>query len=200
MKHGIYLTLTFLFSTLCLAAAPKEASEVNPLEVGASIPDASLRTVTGDAVQLRELVSDQPTLIVFYRGSWCPYCNRHLSEIQEIEDTLVERGYQILAISPDRPANLKEAVEKNDLRYQVLSDSEAEAAKAFGLAFKVDKKTRQKYQSYGIDLEKASGESHFLLPVPAVYLTDQDGKITFRHYNPNYQNRLSAERMLEAAQ
>jgi peroxiredoxin len=105
----------------------------------------------------------------------------------------------VLAISPDRPEKLKLVEEKAKGKYTLLSDAKLEAALALGLAFKVDEDTVDMYKKYGIDLEEASGESHGLLPVPAVYVLDKKGKILFEYINPEYQMRIAPEVVLAAA-
>ena len=137
--------------------------------------------------------------LVFYRGGWCPYCNRHLSALGEIQAELRDLGYRIHAISPDKPEKVAEAVAETEFDYALYSDASAEAARAFGLAFKVDAKTYEKLQGYGIDLEEASGRDHHLLPVPAVFIIDREGRIRFRYFNPEYKERLSGEKLLDAA-
>ena len=72
------------------------------------------------------------------------------------------------------------------------------AASSFGLNFKVDAPTLEKLDRYNIDIEAASGQTHHLLPVPAVYIVGTDGIITFRYYNTDYSKRLAAEAILEA--
>jgi peroxiredoxin len=105
----------------------------------------------------------------------------------------------VLAISPDRPEKLKTVEEKSKGKYTLLSDSSMEAAKALGLAFKLDDDTVSKYKQFGIDLASASGETHGLLPVPAVYVLDRKGKILFEYINPEYQVRIPPEVVLAAA-
>lgn len=122
-----------------------------------------------------------------------------LGQLQKIEDELLALGYRILAISPDLPENLRASVDKNSLSYVLLSDSKMEAAKAFGLAFRVDDQGYERLSGYGIDLEAASGEKHHLLPVPAVYLVGKDGIVQFQYANPNYRVRLTPEVLLAAA-
>jgi peroxiredoxin len=122
-----------------------------------------------------------------------------LGQLQKIENELLALGYRILAISPDLPENLTASVDKNSLSYVLLSDSKMEAAKAFGLAFRVDDKGYERLSGYGIDLEAASGEKHHLLPVPAVYLIGKDGIIQFQYVNPNYRVRLTPEVLLASA-
>ena len=119
--------------------------------------------------------------------------------MQAAEADLLNLGYQILAISPDRTPKLGESVEKGKLTYTLLSDSSMTAAQAFGIAFRVDDATLEKYKGYNIDLEAASGEKHHLLPVPAVFIVGTDGVIAFVYANPDYKVRLTPEVLLAAA-
>ena len=195
MKRIMTLTVSAL-----LAAATVSAEEgLHPLMIGQEIPDLKLKNVGGEAVGLRAAAKEQPLVLIFYRGSWCPYCSLHLGQLQEIDPQLREMGYRIMAISPDLPANLKTSVEKGELTYTLLSDSTMAAAKAFGLAFTVDDATLAKYEEYGINLETASGEKHHMLPVPAVFLIGQDGIIDFVYANPDYKTRIDSEVLLAAA-
>ncbi len=206
MRHPlILLTITSLMlafilpSTTIAEEAAVSADKIHPLLVGSTVPSLTLQTVENVSFDLTAAMAKKPTILIFYRGSWCPYCNRHFSELQEIESELVELGYQIIAISPDTPENLNQSLEKHKMNYQLLSDSKMEAAKAFGIAFKVDSPTIEKYEKYGIDLKEASGEEHNLLPVPSVFLINTDGIIQFHYVNPNYSVRLKKEVILAAA-
>ena len=109
-----------------------------PLKVGDTIPDVTLRTEDDKEVKLLTLVSEKPTVLIFYRGGWCPFCTRHLKDLAGIEQDLEAAGAQLLAISMDKPDKLKETPGRDKLGYKLLSDSDAVAIKAFGLAFKVD--------------------------------------------------------------
>lgn len=168
------------------------------LKVGDAIPDVKLRTEENQEVSLAKLVAKKSTVLIFYRGGWCPFCTRHLKDLAGIEEDLKKEGAQLLAISMDTPAKLKETPGRDKLGYQLLSDSDAVAIQAFGLAFKADDKTVEKYKGYGINLDAASGKDHHLLPHPAVYVVDKSGKIQFAHFNPDYKARLSPEKILAA--
>ena len=191
---------TFLSILLLGTALTRAQTNSTPLKIGDTIPDVKLRTEEDKEVSLRKLVSEKPTVLIFYRGGWCPFCNRHLQSLAGIEDDLNKAGAQLLAISMDQPAKLKATPDRDKLHYRLLSDSDAAAAKAFGIAFKVDDATVEKYKGYGINLEAASGKDHHILPHPAVFVADTGGKIRFAHVNSDYKVRLEPKRILEAAQ
>ncbi len=181
------------------AEVPTSADQVHPVLIGGHAPDAHLMTSQGKPVSLKVEILDKPTILIFYRGGWCPYCNRQLGELKQIQSELIKLGYQIVAVSPDRPEGLRATVAKHTLKYALFSDSSLDAAKAFGIAFRVDETTLAKYKNLGIDLEKESGKKHSLLPVPAVFLTDSSGVIQFEYINPDYKTRLRPEILLSAA-
>lgn len=179
--------------------APADAGQVRPLGEGAKAPVAVLRRPDGQQVDLTKLYAQKPSVLIFYRGGWCPYCNTHLGQIATAEPKLLAMGYQVLAISPDRPEELIRTRDKQHLTYRLLSDSDVVLAGAFGLVFRVDDPTLQKYRGFGIDLEQASGRSHHLLPVPAVYIVDMAGVIRFAHWDANYKKRLAPDALLAKA-
>lgn len=175
------------------------AQDIRPLLIGSSVPDLTLQAADGNRYDLNAAIGRKPTVVIFYRGGWCPYCNMQLGQLQTLEPELLKLGYQILAISPDRPENLVESVEQHTLSYTLLSDHAMKAARAFGIAFRVDDGTIETYKGYNIDLEAASGEKHHLLPVPAVFILGTDGAIRFTYANPDYKVRLAPEVVLAAA-
>jgi peroxiredoxin len=190
-----------IYSLLLLTVATAVAqTNSTPLKVGDTIPDVSVRNEADQPVALRQLVATRPTVLIFYRGGWCPYCTRHLKALAGIEADLKKAGAQLVAISMDKPEKLKATPDRESLGYQLLSDSDATAVRAFSLAFKVDDATIKKYQGYGIDLDAASGRDHHLLPHPAAYVVDPTGKVQFAHFDPDYKARLSPQEILKAVQ
>jgi peroxiredoxin len=122
------ISLFFLFlgfaSFSASAQLPEKAEDISPLLIGENIPEATVKAPDGNDHQVLELFSQKPTVLLFYRGGWCPYCNTHLAEIQEAETRILELGYQIIGISPDSPDNLKATDEKNKLNYSLYSDGD----------------------------------------------------------------------------
>src|SRR5271170_5364316 len=169
------------------------------LKVGDSIPDVTLRTVDDKEVSLRKLVADKPAVLVFYRGGWCPYCNRHLQALATIKDDLDKEGVQLIAISMDQPGKLRETLQKDKLDYTLLSDSDAKAVEAFGISYKVADATLERMKTYNVDLDAATGNSDHILPHPAVFVVNTRGIIRFVHVNPNFKVRLEPAKVLAAA-
>ena len=190
------ISLTGLATAQTVPDAPEE---VSPILINSQIPDVSVLNIEGERVALRELASQQPTMLIFYRGGWCPYCSRHMAELQQIESQIVDIGYQIFAISVDRPEVLKETLSEQELSYSLLSDSPADVMKAFGVAYRVDDETVARYKSIGIDFEKNTGYDHHILPAPAVFILDQEGIVKFKYVNPDYKQRINGDVLLAAA-
>ena len=179
---------------------PDLPENIQPIAVGERIPPISLRSINNALIDLNSAIAAKPTVLIFYRGGWCPYCNLQLSQLQKIEPELIKLGFQIIAVSPDRPEKLKASIDKHQLSYRLLSDNEMTAAQALSIAFHLDNATVAKYKNeYKIDVEADSGHTHHLLPVPAVFIVGKDGLINFSYVNPDYKVRLEGGVLLDAA-
>jgi peroxiredoxin len=180
-------------------AWPASSAEVQPLLLGSALPVANLRTLDAQPLTLKDALGGKPAVLVFYRGGWCPYCNTQLSGLRLIRKDLDALGYGLIAISPDRPEEIKKTLDGQALDFQLLSDSQAEAIRGFGIGYRVDAEMLAKLGQYGIDLEKASGETHHVLPVPAVFVVDADGTLQFSFVHPDYTVRVPQDVVLAAA-
>lgn len=199
----------FLFGLLSISVSyaanfediAAKAEDVAPLLNGESVPNTVLFTPDGKPVQLQKLVAQQPSVIIFYRGGWCPYCSRQLAELRDAERKIIKQGYQIIAISPDSPQRLKEQALESEFEVTLLSDANMDTIAQFGLGFFLDDKTAMKYKDkLGVEFVDVSGTSKVALPVPAVYVTDKAGLIHFQYVNPNYKVRLSPELLVHATE
>jgi peroxiredoxin len=179
--------------------APTDPAKVRPLATGSRAPAFTARTPAGESFRFDPQSLAKPALLIFYRGGWCPYCNAHLGQLRKVHPKLIEMGYEVLFLSADRPELLVASLKEKDLPYTILSDARMQAARAFGIAFRVDDATVQRYKEFGLDLEEASGETHHELPVPAVFIVDRSGTIRFAHWNPDYKVRIDPEELLDAA-
>jgi peroxiredoxin len=111
-----------------------------------------------------------------------------------VEHELTQLGYQIVALSPDKPS-----AEGLEGPARLFSDADMDAARAYGLSYRVGDSMLEKLRSYGIDILKASGRNHKQLPVPAVFVIGADGKVAFQYVNPDHSQRLHPDVLLAAA-
>jgi|GEM_PF-255454 len=176
------------------------AEDVQPLLPGMKAPDFTVCDATGQEFHYKSDAQAKPVVLTFFRGGWCPYCNLHLAEMRKAEAQLNEMGFDIWFISMDKPEMLLASLEDPDIGYTIYSDSSLDATRGFGIAFKMPDEMVEKYKGYNIDLEKASGETHHVLPAPATFLIGTDGIINFSYVNPDYKVRLAPSVLLAAAE
>lgn len=171
---------------------PKEARAIQPLLVGETLPSSTFTTIEGQEAQLKTILEKKPTVLFFYRGGWCPYCNTQLLNIGSIEQQIVDLGYQAVAISPDYYTNLKSTKSTNKVKNTLLlSDYEGGFIKKIGLAFKTPNMVKNFAMSKGV-----KGEVSEVIPVPSVMIVNQKQEILFEYINPNYKQRIKAEMLL----
>ena len=188
MKKLLFILLVIL-TTVANAqdAVPKSATDIAPLLIGEKIPDIILKSAENTAVPLADLLKKKKSVLVIYRGGWCPFCNMHLQALAEAEKQILEQGFQIIAVSPDAPANLKITEEKDKVKYTLLSDSKGELIKAIGIAFEAP----ENYKSV-INVHSNGVNTNFL-PVPSVFVVNTENEILFEYISPDFKHRISAE-------
>ena len=165
------------------------------LQKGDKVPEVILKDTTGKSFNLAG--QDKTTVIVFYRGSWCPYCVKQLKSLnEEVVGKLDPKTMQLVAISVDRPKVAMKMKRNFDLKYTVLSDRMANSLKAFKIVNKVDGNLVKTYKnSYKIDIEADSGETHHMIAHPAVFIV-KDSKIIYSDIHTNYKERTKNSEIL----
>ncbi|MFB0912115.1 MAG: peroxiredoxin-like family protein [Glaciecola sp.] len=176
-----------------------KAENVTPLLNGSIAPNVTVKTAGGSPVSLRALLMQKPTVLIFYRGGWCPYCSRQLAELKSIEQELVDEGYQVLALSPESPEKLQSQKLDTEFAVTLISDESLAAIRGFGVAFYVPSDTRKLYKDQmNVDLT-ADETKTAVLPAPAIFILDEMGIVQFNYVNPDFKVRPSAALVLSAA-
>lgn len=170
------------------------------LQAGAAFPSVPLRDHLGRTVDLATLAKDQPLVVTFYRGGWCPYCNLELRAYQQILPDIEAAGAKLIAVSPEKPDDTLSTAEKNALTFTVLSDDGSKLADALGIRFSLSPAVRSYYERAGHDLAARNNDDRWSLPVPATYVLGRDGVIAFAHVDADYRKRLDPGRALQAVQ
>lgn len=172
--------------------------ESRALKLGDQAPDLSLPDALAKPVKLGDLWRRGPLVVIFYRGGWCPYCNLELKAWQARLTELKHMGAALVAISPQTPDNSLSTAEKNELAFPVLSDSALQAAEAFGIVFELAPQLVDLYARVGNDLPLLNGNGRWVLPLPATYVIDRDGQITYSHVEADYRERAEPADVIAA--
>ena len=172
----------------------------NALQVGQKVTNFSLANHCGDTVELTDLLAKGPVIISFYRGGWCPYCNLELKALNDYLPKFKAHNAQLVAVSPQLPDETLSTAQKNELKFDVLSDVSNTVANQFGLLFTLDERIQSLYTGFGIDFENYYGDKSFKLPLPATYVIKQDGTITYAFISEDYTLRAEPEAVLNALQ
>ena len=185
-----FILLPLLFCISLLGYSQK-ASEICALNIGAEVPSAIIKDIEGNSVDIKNVASSQPTIIIFYRGGWCPYCTKHLSDIRKVEEEIKKYGYQVIALSTDDFKDIPKTIKERELNYKLYSDRQYNAMKAFGISFKPAEKRLPVYARVMRMLER-----DILVPVPSLFVI-KEGIIEYRYVNPNYSTRLKSNILIE---
>lgn len=178
---------TLLAAILCLGAAqtqtaPLAAAELPGLAIGKPAPDFALKNQDGETVQLSELTKQGQVALVFYRSAdWCPFCQKHLIELQAGLAEIKAAGVQLVGISYDNPEALKRFAAKQNLGFPLLSDSGSKTIKAYGLLN-----------------EDASGRAEGV-PHPVTLIVDSAGVIRAKLGFDGYRQRHTSKDLIEKA-
>lgn len=181
------------------------AEETRPLEAGQPAPRFVVQTVEGESWSFDPSALDRPVILITFRGGWCPYCNMHLSDLRHVIPEIAGLGIDVIFMSGDRPDLLFASLEDETQQdidgsdYTIMSDANANAAMALGIAFRASDRTINRRHEKGDDIEESSMSRHGVLPVPAVFAIGTDGVIAFSFAEPDYEIRLDADELLTVA-
>ena len=187
------LVVALLFFSISSIAQKKESSVL----VGDKAPMFKAMDQNGNTVTSNDILEKEQLIVVFYRGQWCPLCNKHLSHLQENVAKFKEAGARLVAISPEIPVSVEKTVDKTKAAYSILHDADYKIMKEYGVDFVLAPKMVEKYKEYGIDLTASNGNSDQTLPVPATYVIGKDGIVKYVQYDPDYKNRSNADEILK---
>ena len=163
----------------------QNASQIKGLSVGDTASDFTLLNAFGKNVSLSEALKSGFVILKFYRGEWCPICNMDLRELQKHLPEIKSFGATLFAISPQKPDDAMTVTQKNELGFEVLSDSNQEVIKAYNLQFDPGEDYHQRR-----DLTLLNGDGSKTLPVPATFIVDTNQKIIAGHVEPDYTQRM----------
>lgn len=158
-------------------------------KVGDQFPNIELLDATGKPVCTADLLKQGSLIVSFYRGEWCPYCNLEVNAFQRLLSEIHAKGAQLVAVSPQTPDHSLSFQQKNDLKFEVLSDAGNELARALGLVFELSAPLKEAYTQFGMPLPNFNGDESWTLPIPATFAVDQQGIIRYAYVDADYTTR-----------
>jgi peroxiredoxin len=177
------------------------------LKVGAQAPEFNLPDArTGKPVRSTDLLALGPLVINFFRGRWCPYCVTELETWRDLHADLRRRGAFFVAISPQTKRQNDFTLQQHNLPFPILSDAGAAVAERFGIAYSVPPEHRRYYQSILINIPFVNSggsyqnatEASWRLPLPAVFVINQGGVVTFAEAHADFRVRPEPAEVLAA--
>lgn len=189
--------LSLLIVTLFLGYIMFGQEAPEGLFLNSRAPDFKAKDQHGNDVRLKDLLKKGKVVLVFYRGEWCPYCNKNLKRLEDSLHLIIAKGATLVAVSPEKPESITKTIEKTKAEYPILHDEDLKIMKAYDVEFEVPENTLKRYRNAGIKIDEVNGKNGNYLPVPATYIIDKEANITYRFFNQDYKKRPSVKEILD---
>ena len=135
------------------------------LAPGDTAPDFTLTSDTEEQVSLSDL-RGRKVIVYFYPAAMTPGCTKQACDFTESLDSLKGAGYEVLGVSPDKPAKLAKFRERDGLTLTLLSDP--------------DKVVLGQYGAFG---EKKLYGKTVQGVIRSTFVVDEEGKVELAQYN-----------------
>ena len=169
------------------------------LMVGETAPLIVAKDQNGQQLNSLDILKEQQILLIFYRGNWCPHCKKHLSALQSHLKEFEKKGVYVMVVTPEKLEKTKETGEMYKNEFSIVHDAGNKIMMDYKVAFEVNEQTVPKYyEKLNERLATYNDNNNNVLPVPATYLIDKSGKISYVQYDPDYKNRSDFNEILNS--
>lgn len=172
----------------------------NILPIGAKAPAFELPDHDGKAVLSSDLLIRGRLVLCFIRGRWCPFCVGQMEAMNLVLPKIEQAGATLVAISPQTVKQTFFMHDQHRLRFSLLSDAGNDVARQFGLTYRVPALQEVVYRRAFVNLPFTNGDDSWELPIPATYIIDREGTVTFTSANEDYTERPEPLEILGALQ
>ncbi|SDJ43653.1 peroxiredoxin family protein [Salimicrobium halophilum] len=154
------------------------------MQLNQQVPNFQLKNVTGEDFTFSDVQQAESAwhLLVYFRGSWCPACQKELKQLQEEQADFNEHDIHIITITHDDEQNLKDMADEHGLTFPILLDEEYSFLKDYEVYY------------HG---EEAPYEDHGNHPEPAYFLVDNHGNLLYQQRQTNPFGRPHADELKE---
>ena len=154
--------------------ALKNGINVGP-NIGIKAPAISVLNHKGNPETLSKLSGDKGLIILFFRSAdWCPYCKKHLIELNQQAKKFTDLGYGLAAISYDTQKVLQDFSTKQAITYPLLADQNAATMLSYDI----------------LNKQYLKGDDNYGIPYPGVVVINAKGRVTHKHFFQGYKKRV----------
>jgi len=174
-------------------------NEVRGIEIGSIVPNFEAQDQNGHNFNLDSALKDGPVVLIFYRGFWCPYCNKHLEILQDSLSLIETYGGRVIGVSPEKPEYLQKMSEKSGTEFSLLYDEGYRIADKFDVNFLPGKSQLFTYNTFlGAKLKASHSDESQRLPIPASFIIGEGREIVWRQFDTDYKKRAHVQEILTA--
>ena len=102
-------------------------------EIGTKAPAVQLKNQRGETVDLASFVGKHAVVLYFYPKDDTPGCTTEAKDFRDRSAEIEGFGAKVIGVSLDAVASHEAFADKYDLTFDILSDTEQVAAKAYGV-------------------------------------------------------------------
>lgn len=164
--------------------------------IGDMFPKVSLLTEEGDSVTLEELYASDKLVISFVRGSWCPFCSVEVSVLMKYYQDIKQKGAEVVLVTPQQFTYNKDWKSKGQFPFRILQDKNNMLSNLLGISFELQNYAVPYYNELGIDLTLINNDFENKLPIPAIYVINKEGVVTYTFEDINYMNRVEIDELM----
>lgn len=171
------------------------------IQVGDKVADFSFQSAWSDATSLNQLLESGPVIISFYRGFWCSYCRAELAEYQKVLPQLQLAGQNrtppikvhYLAICPQQIIDSQ--IDLAQHRY--IIDNDLTIARQFGIVYQQPWEELDAFANMGFSVAHVNKMKRCELSLPAVFIINQKGIVTYRLVSTDYRMRQDPSELID---
>ncbi|WP_162555853.1 peroxiredoxin-like family protein [Reichenbachiella versicolor] len=187
-----FFVIALLSLSICNAQNPN--SNFNPGDI---VPNFTGTDQFNKPFELYSTLEKGPVVLIFYRGYWCPYCNKQLSQLEDSLNFITQKGGTVIAVTPEQPEGIEKTIKKTGSSFKIIHDKDLKIMNLYKVGFSISESLNKQYQKHGIYVERNNGSNGPNLPVPATYIIGKDQKVLYTFYDPDYRKRATVGKILD---
>lgn len=112
---------------------PGTRSTIHPIARDEKVNDWNLLLSSKREVKISDVVSNGPLILIFIRGTWCPFCQYHMKKLRDWTSTLKSKKASIIVVSSESVENIQQWLTNNPVSFMFASDPQYELSNYFGV-------------------------------------------------------------------